>query len=143
MTSSDLPTNSRSLPPSKERHVRPELLSDGLREILDWGDRLDPDVYDAVQRRVEESRCKAVLDRLFADASVLITPAVLGEAPEGLASTGDPRLCRLWTLLGIPALSVPGMVGATGMPIGVQLIARPHDDERLLHAGRLLAAALG
>jgi Asp-tRNA(Asn)/Glu-tRNA(Gln) amidotransferase A subunit family amidase len=125
-----------------ERQSRPELLSPGLRQILDRGDEIRPDNYDAILRRATRGRCADIVDRLFGDADVAITPAVPGEAPEGLASTGDPRFCRLWTLLGFPALCVPGLVGATGMPIGIQLVARPHDDGLLIRAGRKLAAAL-
>src|ERR1043165_1482792 len=65
-----------------------------------------------------------LLDRWFDDVDVLLTPAVIGEAPEGLASTGDPRFARVWTLLGPPAVSVPGPVGHTGLPIGGRLVAR-------------------
>ena len=41
----------------------------------------------------------------------------------------------LWTLLGLPALSVPGLRGATGLPIGVQLVGPPGADGRLLAFG--------
>ena len=78
----------------------------------------------------------------FGDANVLVTPAVVGEAPEGLDSTGDPRFCRLWTLLGLPTVVVPGQVGATGLPIGVQLVGRPNADAHVVGAAGLLALAL-
>jgi Asp-tRNA(Asn)/Glu-tRNA(Gln) amidotransferase A subunit family amidase len=96
-----------------------------------------------VRRRVSRARTPEVLDALFGHADVIITPAAVGEAPEGLSSTGDPRFNRLWTLLGCPALSVPGALGSTGMPIGVQLVARPFRDALLLRAGRMLARGLG
>jgi Asp-tRNA(Asn)/Glu-tRNA(Gln) amidotransferase A subunit family amidase len=125
-----------------ERRHYPELLSDELRERLAWGDVIRPVDYDEVLRRATLGRSVSVIDELFADADVLVTPAVTGEAPEGLGYTGDPRFCRLWTLLGLPALTVPGSVGASGMPIGVQLIARPRAEDVLIHAGRELAAKL-
>ena len=125
-----------------ERHGRAQDLSGELRGILDWGAAVHPGDYDDIMRRAARGRTPEVVDRVFGDADVIITPAVPGEAPEGLSSTGDPRFCRLWTLLGYPALSVPGIVGATGMPIGVQLVARPHDDGLLMLAGRRLSDAL-
>ena len=64
-----------------------------------------------------------------------VTPAALGTAPAGLASTGDPIMCTLWTLAGMPAISLPLLRGANGMPLGVQLVGRRGDDGRLtLHA---------
>jgi Asp-tRNA(Asn)/Glu-tRNA(Gln) amidotransferase A subunit family amidase len=125
-----------------ERQHHADLLSEELRSRLDWGDELDSVEYDDVVRRAFNGRSKEVIDELFADVDVLITPAVTGEAPEGLGFTGDPRFCRLWTLLGLPALSVPGNVGASGLPIGVQLIARPRAEDVLIQAGFELAARL-
>jgi len=49
----------------------------------------------------------------------ILTPAAAGTAPVGLHSTGDPSFCTLWTLCGLPALSVPLMQGANGLPLGV------------------------
>jgi Asp-tRNA(Asn)/Glu-tRNA(Gln) amidotransferase A subunit family amidase len=125
-----------------ERQHHLDLLSEELRSRLEWGDELLPAEYDDVLRRAAHARSEEVIDELFADADVLITPAVTGEAPEGLGFTGDPRVCRLWTLLGLPALSVPGHVGASGLPIGVQLIARARAEDVLIQAGHELAARL-
>jgi Asp-tRNA(Asn)/Glu-tRNA(Gln) amidotransferase A subunit family amidase len=125
-----------------ERRHHSDLLSEELRSRLDWGDGLLPAEYDDVVRRATYGRSRDVIDELFADADVLITPAATGEAPEGLGFTGDPRFCRLWTLLGLPALNVPGNVGTTGLPIGVQLIARPRHEDDLIRAAHELATKL-
>jgi Asp-tRNA(Asn)/Glu-tRNA(Gln) amidotransferase A subunit family amidase len=125
-----------------ERRHHSGLLSEELRERLDWGDVIRPADYDDVLLRAALGRSSQVIDELFADVDVLVTPAAIGEAPEGLGFTGDPRFCRLWTLLGLPALTVPGSVGATGLPIGVQLIARPRDEDVLIQAAYELAAKL-
>ena len=68
----------------------------------------------------------------------ILTPAALGTAPKGLGSTGDPAFCTLWTLLGMPALSLPLMQGANGLPLGVQLVGRRNFDARLLRTARWL-----
>ena len=115
-------------------------VSEGLLKILDWGASIDSADYDSVVARADVARSPAVVDQLFGSADVLVTPAVVGEAPAGLDSTGDPRFCRLWTLLGFPAITVPGMTGATGLPIGVQLVARPNADHGLLAPASHLAA---
>jgi len=68
----------------------------------------------------------------------ILTPAAAGTAPAGLESTGDPAFCALWTLCGMPALSLPLMRGANGLPLGVQLVGARHADARLLRTARWL-----
>ena len=120
-------------------HHRPEL-SDHLVGLIESGWATEDRVYeDAV---AHAAAARASIDELFAGADVLMSPAALGEAPEGLASTGDPVFARVWTLLGLPSLSVPGLVGATGLPIGVQLIGRPGADGLLVAAGAWLHATI-
>jgi Asp-tRNA(Asn)/Glu-tRNA(Gln) amidotransferase A subunit family amidase len=68
----------------------------------------------------------------------ILTPSAPGTAPAGLDSTGDPSFCTLWTLTGLPAVSLPLMRGANGLPIGVQLVGPRHGDARLLRTARWL-----
>jgi len=70
----------------------------------------------------------------------ILTPAAPGTAPTGLASTGDPSFCTLWTLCGMPAVSLPLMQGTNGLPLGVQLVGPRDGDARLLRTARWLAA---
>jgi len=70
----------------------------------------------------------------------ILTPAVIGTAPKGLESTGDPSFCTLWTLTGLPALSLPLLRGSNGLPLGVQLVGPRHDDARLLRTARWLVS---
>src|SRR5262245_8219611 len=72
----------------------------------------------------------------------ILTPAAFGTAPKGLESTGDPAFCALWTLCGVPALNVPLMQGANGLPLGVQLVGARHRDGQLLRTARWLVAHL-
>ena len=81
---------------------------------------------------------------LFAQRyDAILTPAAFGTAPEGLESTGDPAFCTLWTLCGMPAISVPLMQGANGLPLGVQLVGPLYADARLLRTARWLVAHVG
>ena len=70
----------------------------------------------------------------------IITPAAPGTAPKGLASTGDPSFCTLWTLCGMPALSLPLLQSTEGLPIGIQLVGPRDGDARLLRTARWLAS---
>jgi len=70
----------------------------------------------------------------------ILTPAAPSVAPKGLASTGDPSFCTLWTFCGMPALSLPLLQSSSGMPLGVQLVGPRYGDARLLRTARWLAA---
>ena len=127
-----------------------------LRREWDNGrDKLSP----ALRSRIEHGRAVRAVDYLGARASIpelaasltelfeqrydaILTPAAFGTAPAGLESTGDPAFCALWTLCGMPALSVPLMQGANGLPLGVQLVGARHRDGQLLRAVRWLVSHL-
>lgn len=79
------------------------------------------------------------LDEVFDRYDAILTPSAAGEAPAGLAATGDPAFCTLWTLCGTPAITLPLMEGPGGLPIGVQLVGRRGDDARLLRTAAWLA----
>ena len=84
------------------------------------------------------------LDELFRERyDAILTPPALGTAPKGLGSTGDPAFCVLWTLLGMPAITLPLMQGANGLPLGVQLVGRKGYDARLLRTARWLEKKVG
>jgi len=42
----------------------------------------------------------------------------------------------------VPCISIPGMTGANGMPIGMQLVHRRYDDERLLDVAQTVATVI-
>ena len=67
---------------------------------------------------------------VFGEADVLLLPSAPGAAPAGLSATGDPRFNRLWTLMGVPAINVPGLHASGGLPLGAQVIA-PFGRDRL------------
>jgi Asp-tRNA(Asn)/Glu-tRNA(Gln) amidotransferase A subunit family amidase len=119
---------SRSL--AWEHRVKRDELSSELREMLDRGRRTNPAEINAVRAR--KSAALASCGELFARCSVILTPAVIGEAPQGRGQSGDSRFARLWSLLGLPAVCIPAATGSTGMPVGVQLVAATGNDAHLL-----------
>jgi Asp-tRNA(Asn)/Glu-tRNA(Gln) amidotransferase A subunit family amidase len=70
----------------------------------------------------------------------VITPAAPSAAPKGLDATGDPSFCTLWTLCGMPCVTLPLLQSADDLPIGVQLVGPRYGDARLLRTARWLAA---
>jgi Asp-tRNA(Asn)/Glu-tRNA(Gln) amidotransferase A subunit family amidase len=115
-------------------------LSERLRGIIEEGRAALAIDYARALELVPTLR--AALDPLFDRYDMIVTPATTGQAPRGLEATGSPTFCTIWTLLGLPAVSLPLLSGADGMPIGVQLVGRFGDDARLLRTARWLVAAL-
>jgi Asp-tRNA(Asn)/Glu-tRNA(Gln) amidotransferase A subunit family amidase len=111
-----------------------------LRGRLDESRDYTPAQYDAA--RTVTSKARAALSGIFADVDVLLALSAPGAAPKGLASTGDPRFNRLWTLMGTPCVNVPALVADGGLPIGVQVIADFGDDAKALSAALFLESAL-
>ena len=84
----------------------------------------------------------AGLEEVFERYDAIITPAAPGEAPVGLHSTGSAAFNVLWTLTGVPAVTLPLLTGTNGLPVGVQLVGRRHHDGRLMRTARWLVNML-
>ncbi|MBE0605311.1 MAG: amidase [Deltaproteobacteria bacterium] len=120
------------------------------REYADGRDRLSPILREMIERgrkvlAVEYNGALSQIpalnqafEKIFEWHDAILTPATTGEAPVGLESTGSPIFCTIWTLCGMPAITLPMMQGAHGMPIGVQLVGARGDDARLLRTARWL-----
>jgi Asp-tRNA(Asn)/Glu-tRNA(Gln) amidotransferase A subunit family amidase len=112
-------------------------LSDRLRGLMERGRETRVVDYQRILRRVGPT--VESFDELFRERyDAILTPPALGTAPKGLGATGDPAFCVLWTLLGMPALTLPLMQGQNGLPLGVQLVGRRNYDARLLRTARWL-----
>ena len=83
------------------------------------------------------------LDHLFDHYDVLLTPAAPGQAPSSLETTGRAIFNGMWTLMGVPAVSVPLLSGENGMPIGVQVVGKRGGDATVLKAAKWLWERFG
>jgi Asp-tRNA(Asn)/Glu-tRNA(Gln) amidotransferase A subunit family amidase len=86
-------------------------------------------------------RYRAGLADILKDYDAILTPSAPGVAPKGTA-TGNPAFNTLWTLAGLPAVTLPLLKGEGGMPIGVQLVGAIGDDARLLRTANWLAGKM-
>jgi Asp-tRNA(Asn)/Glu-tRNA(Gln) amidotransferase A subunit family amidase len=112
-------------------------LSEKLNALLERGRETRALEYQRVLRRIAPA--VESLDELFMQRyDAILTPPALGTAPKGLGSTGDPAFCSIWTLFGMPAITLPLMQGENGLPLGVQLVGRKGYDARLLRTARWL-----
>ena len=113
-----------------------ERLSPILKDMIEEGRGVLAMDYNRAVDWVEV--LNAGLAQVFDRYDAILTPATTGEAPPSLESTGSPVFCTMWTLCGTPAITLPLLSGARGLPIGVQLVGRRGDDARLLRTARWL-----
>jgi Asp-tRNA(Asn)/Glu-tRNA(Gln) amidotransferase A subunit family amidase len=114
-------------------------LSEQLRAQLERGRNVRAIDYQRARSRIAPIH-EGFVELFEQRYDAILTPAAAGSAPEGLDSTGDPAFCTLWTLCGMPAISLPLLQSANGLPIGVQLVGPRNGDARLLRTARWLAA---
>jgi amidase len=100
-----------------------------------------PDQYARALARREDYR--RWLDGLFSQHEAIATIPAPGEAPEGLASTGDATFCSLWTQAAMPAVTIPSGRGPRGLPLGFQVVGRYREDEHALRVAAWCEATLG
>lgn len=78
----------------------------------------------------------------FRDYDAILAPAAPGEAPLFADSTGDPIFSTVWTLCGLPCLTMPILTSQNGLPVGVQLIGKAEEDDRLLRSANWMITHL-
>ena len=125
---------------SHELREYPALLSEDLRALLREGAVMPPEEYAAA--RVLQDQCVILVDEIWTDVDILVTPSATGEAPRGLGSTGDPSFNAIWTVVGTPCVTVPAFRGPAGLPIGLQVVGRRHRDLDTLAAAEWVRRAL-
>jgi len=101
-------------------------ISESAQAVIEQGDLCSATKYLGALEAREEAR--RLLAPLAVAADLVLAPSALGVAPEGLAFTGDPVMCRPWTLLGLPAANVPAYRRGDGLPVGVQFVGLAADD---------------
>jgi Asp-tRNA(Asn)/Glu-tRNA(Gln) amidotransferase A subunit family amidase len=125
-----------------EYEVHGDKLSAALRDgLLTPGRALPLAAYVETIEIAEAFR--RYLDEVFGEFDVLLTPSAVGEAPEGLGSTGDARFNAIWTLAWTPCVTLPAGTGRKALPLGIQLVGARFGDEALLDAAAWVEARLG
>jgi Asp-tRNA(Asn)/Glu-tRNA(Gln) amidotransferase A subunit family amidase len=109
-------------------------ISPVLQRWIDIGWQVSVEEYLAGQRTVEAAR--RYMSDAFQGADVWLTLSAPGEAPRGLEQNGDTAFNRLWSLLHLPAITLPAGKGPNGLPLGVQLVGKFRDDASLISVAR-------
>lgn len=116
-------------------------MSPQILQLIETGRATPQQSYEAALRRARAAA--ADYEAWLQGADAVLTPSATGAAPAGLDATGDPVFSRLWTLLGLPAVSLPGHTTAEGLPVGVQLVGRFAEDDALLALAQRIEPVVG
>lgn len=115
-------------------------ISATLKPVIERGRAITTAAYEDALSVAEAA--DGFFTAFFKDYDAILSPSAAGEAPKMGPSTGDPIFCTLWTLGGLPAVSMPLLVGENGLPIGVQLIGAVEQDDRLMRTANWLLTTL-
>jgi amidase len=123
-----------------ERTRHPDKISAELREEMSAGLAVIYERYRECLATI--ARCRALFADAIAEFDAFLSPSAPGEAPRGLAFTGDAMFNRLTSGLGVPCITLPAFLGPNGLPVGVQLIGGIDEDLRLLQVAKWAAAEI-
>jgi Asp-tRNA(Asn)/Glu-tRNA(Gln) amidotransferase A subunit family amidase len=108
------------------------LLSSTLKDFITEGTDTEAVVYlQALKLRLA---LQDELDRFLTKYDAIITPPATGEAPATLEQTGNPTFCSIWSLCGVPAITIPAGFGPLGLPLGLQIVGPRGKDGQALSA---------
>ena len=106
-------------------------VSSTLQPVIKHGQGISKDEYDNAIGVMGE--VGSFFEEFFMDFDAILAPSSAGAAPlRSDGHTGDPVFSTLWTLAGLPCLTLPLLTSSAGLPIGVQLIGGQEEDDRLL-----------
>lgn len=121
---------------AEERQQHADLISPEALSAMQRADDISDDEYqEAVGIKTAAEEWFA---EFFNDYDAILTPSALGAAPAFDSGTGDPICCTIWTLAGLPCVTLPLLSDQQNLPVGVQLVSGLGEDDRLLRTTRWL-----
>jgi Asp-tRNA(Asn)/Glu-tRNA(Gln) amidotransferase A subunit family amidase len=118
----------------------PDRTSEKLKQLVGTGKAIGATDYLAA--KALQGRLRRAFAGDLSGFDAVVTLPAFGEAPMGLSYTGDAEYCAPWTLLGVPALSLPAGFGRHGLPLGIQIVGAPREDLRMLRVAKWVETAL-
>ena len=121
--------------------IAPEHTDDIMKDLVARGRAVTDEQYRTAHEMVAAT--ESFYAAFFNDYDAILCPSSLGEAPllsEG--TTGDAVCQKVWTLAGLPTLTLPLFEGDAGLPMGLQLVGAQEEDDRLFRTARWLETHL-
>ena len=118
----------------------PHRTSEHLKSLVATG--MACSAFDYLTAKALQSRLRAAFTTDIENYHAVITLPAFGEAPEGLGHTGNAEYCAPWTLLGVPALSLPIAFGRNKLPLGLQVVGAYRQDLRMLRVAKWIEDTL-
>jgi len=118
----------------------PDRTSDHLKRLAQTGK--SHSAFDYLSAKALQENLRTALTAQISGFDAILTLPAFGEAPEGLSYTGDAEYCAPWTLLGVPALSLPAGFGDKGLPLGLQVVGAYREDHSTLRVAKWIESAL-
>lgn len=116
-------------------------LSAGLLGLIERGMAISVSDYRDAFGLAET--CRADIGPRLEAFDAVITPSAASAAPRGLFIPTDRLFQRLWTVLRVPAITLPGFSDDRGLPIGVQLVGPSGADADLLAVASWAESVIG
>jgi len=119
----------------KEELQKKSLVSNVFYQLASKSKDITVDQFEqAVQHQLKLGQ---ILDKLFKDFDIIISLSTAGHAPlRNEIEKDDPSL--IWSMCGIPTISVPAIKTPKGLPMGIQFLSRKYNDKLLLSFVKLL-----
>jgi aspartyl-tRNA(Asn)/glutamyl-tRNA(Gln) amidotransferase subunit A len=120
--------------------LKADLYRPAIRSTIEMGMLIPGDLYVRALRLRRQFRRE--MSPLLERYDVLLTPTTPAPAPEGMA-TGDASFQLPWSISGLPSVTVPCALTASGLPLGIQLVSGPFTEAPLLSAAAWCEDVLG
>ncbi|BEI85559.1 hypothetical protein CcaverHIS002_0509600 [Cutaneotrichosporon cavernicola] len=122
--------------------ARPHLLDASARAQCEAGQHISRSTYTTAYDGIAALR--PTFDALAGRYTAIVTPSATGEAPllDEVRSTGSPAFNAIWTALRVPVVSLPGLTGPNGMPVGISLVTPRYHEQHLLRVAQSVARVL-
>jgi Asp-tRNA(Asn)/Glu-tRNA(Gln) amidotransferase A subunit family amidase len=118
----------------------PDRTSDHLKLLVQTGK--NHTAYEYLDAKALQEKLQPAFTAQLSGFDAVLTLPAFGEAPEGLSFTGDAEYCAPWTLLGVPALSLPAGFGQKGLPLGLQIVGDYREDYLVLRVAKWIESVL-
>ena len=116
----------------KDKSKLSKEMNDAISRGLKYSAKDYSDAIDFMKQSYESYK------EVFEDYYGILSPASNGVADKGLGSTGSADFQKIWTYLGLPAISLPLLTGENDLPLGLQLVGNKFDDLRFLGTAKWL-----